>query len=363
MRNPLTRMGLTLRRPVVPGAAPGSLVADPESPPPRIRLIGFDSEDMVEEEVTDPTKLPDSLKRWVVCWVNVDGLGDVEVLREIGSAFGLSKLELEDVLNVGQRPKIEEHSDHVFIVAQMVSLADEVVIEQVSMFLGQGWVLSFQERDGDGFEPVRKRLRDNRGRIRSSGADYLAYALSDSVVDGFFPVLESLADRLDSLEEEIEERPDRDVLARVHQVRKEMLGLRRSIWPQIEVLRHLSKETAPFVEDDTRIFVRDVLDHAVQIVELLDTYREVAEGLMSYYQSVVSNRLNDVMRVLTMVATIFVPLSFMAGLYGMNFDPSSPWNMPELRWYWGYPFVLSLMAAVTLVLLLFFRRKGWLNLD
>lgn len=345
-----------------PGTAPGTLRTTPGAAPPTIRVTGYGPDAIVEEEVATPEALRDQLGCWPVLWVNVDGVGHADTLRRVGEVFGLHRLALEDVVNVPQRAKVEEYGDHLFVVARMAWHHDTDCGEQLSLFLGEGVVLTFQERAGDPLDPVRERLRRASGRIRNSGADYLAYALLDCVVDHYFPVLESHADRLDVLEEEILSAPVRSTMSRLHAVNRELMALRRAIYPMRDAVSSLLREPPPQVRADTLVFLRDLHDHTVQAIDLLDTYREVASSLGDLYLSTVSHRLNEIMKVLTMFSAIFIPLGFIAGLYGMNFDYGrSPLNMPELHWYWGYPFVLTVMAAVAAGLVFFFWRKGWIG--
>jgi magnesium transporter len=299
--------------------------------------------------------------RWPVLWLDVTGVGDAEAVAAIGETFGLHRLALEDVVNVHQRPKIEEYPDHIYAVARMATLEDRVDTEQISLFLGEGWVLTFQEREGDAWEPVRERLRLGRGRIRTAGPDYLLYALLDAVVDGYFPLLEEFGARLEFLEEEVVDEPREELVGVIHAARRDAMALRHSVWPMREAIGQLYREEFPLISDENRIYIRDAYDHSIQVIDLLENYREMASALLEVYLSSVSHRMNEVMKVLTIIATIFIPLTFIAGIYGMNFDPAaSPWNMPELSWYWGYPAVWAVMIVVTLALVWYFRRRRWL---
>jgi len=263
---------------------------------------------------------------------------------------------------VPQRPKVERYEDCLFLVARMMSLGERLDSEQISIYLGSGFVLTFQERVGDCLDPVRHRIREGAGRIRSQGADYLAYALLDAVIDHYFPVLEELGERLEALEDEVLRHPSPAVISRIHAAKRDLLALRRVVWPQRESLHWLLREPIPLLAEDTRLHLRDCYDHVAHVMDMVETFRELASGLVDAYQSSLSNRMNEVMKVLTIIATIFIPLSFLAGLYGMNFSAeSSPWNMPELRFYFGYPLALALMAVVAGVMLIYFRRKGWIG--
>jgi len=352
-----------MRRRTPPGTPPGTLIVDPEAPPPTIRILAYGPQDVIEQEVTNPRQVRDFLGKWPVTWVNVEGLGNADTISQLGEIFGLHRLALEDVINVHQRAKIEQYSEHYFLVTRMAKLQESLETEQLSMFVGRNFVVTFQEGyPGDCLELVRERIRQKRGRIREAGFDYLAYALLDAVVDCYFPVLEEYSERLDILEDAIIARPDRDSVARVHAIKQDLLTLRRILWPQREALNALLRDDTPLLTNETRLYLRDCYDHTVQLIDLLESYRELASDLTDIYLSSVSNRTNEIMRVLTLITTIFIPLSFIAGVYGMNFNPAvSPWNMPELDWYWGYPAVLVLMAIVAIAELLFFRQRGWLG--
>lgn len=345
-----------------PGASPGQLRADPRAPAPSLQLIAYGPDGFAEQAGPDLAAVRQALERWPVTWLNVDGLGDEQVIAGIGELFGLHKLALEDVLHVHQRPKVEEYPDNLFVVLRLPEPGERLDTEQISLFLGANFVVTFQERPGDAFEPVRERIRLGKGTLRGAGPDYLAYALIDAGIDSAFPVLEQCGERLESLEDEVVERPRHGAVAAIHAVKRDLLTLRRGVWPLREMLGTLSREPSPLVRAETRLFLRDCNDHAVQILELVETYREISSGLLDIYLSSISNRTNEIMKVLTIIATIFIPLGFFASLYGMNFDPdASPWNMPELRWRWGYPAALGLMAAVAAGLLVWFRRRGWLG--
>lgn len=356
------RHGPRIRRRTPPGASPGTLVADPAALGSAVSLIGYGDEQIVERRDVAVEEIRSTKGSVPILWVDVAGLADVELIRELGGIFGLHGLALEDVVNVHQRPKAEEYEDHVFIVTRMVAPGRRGETEQVSIFLGQGFVLTFQERPGDCFEPVRERLRRHKGRIRQSGEDYLAYALIDSVIDGFFPVLEAYGERLERLEDEVVSRPGPELIAQVHAMKRDLLGLRRAIWPLREMINTLIRDETPLVTEQTRVYLRDCYDHAIQLMDVVETYREIASGLVDIYLSSMSTRLNDIMKVLTLIATIFIPLGFIASLYGMNFDrAASPWNMPELGWRYGYPLALLVMAVCAGLLLSYFLRQGWIG--
>jgi len=296
-----------------------------------------------------------------VTWIDVTGLQDVDLIQRLGNHFKLHPLALEDVLNTGQRPKLEDFDDHCFIVMKELRFDGALQTEQISLFLGVGWVITIQEAPEDPFEPVRERLRKGKGRIRRMGADYLAYALIDALVDGAFPILEKLGEHLEDLEKDLVGSPTRKLLQEIYALRRELLYLRRAIWPQREVIHALQREDSHLVQPETRVYLRDCYDHTIQILDLLETYRDLAAGMLDLYISSVSNRLNEIMKVLTIMSSIFIPLTFIAGVYGMNFNPAAgPWSMPELNWPWGYPAVLGVMVGVAGLLLYYFRRKRWL---
>ncbi len=350
------------RRRNPPGAAPGTLKVDPEAPPPLIKVIAYSDQQLTEKDLQDPSEVLNYLGRHPVTWINVDGLGDTAVLHKLGEIFHIHALALEDVINVHQRAKLEHYPQHQFLVFHQIDLDDHVESEQISLFFGQNFVLTFQEETGDCFESVRERIRKHVGLIRQSGPDYLAYSLLDATVDHYFPILEKYGERLDELETQIIESPESTTMTQIHDIKRELLAVRRKIWPLRDALNTLVRDPVPQVTEPTRVYLRDCYDHVMRIIDLLEMYRELSSDLLEFQLSTVSYKINEVMRVLTVIATIFIPLTFIVGLYGMNFDPDySPWNMPELRWYWGYPFALALMVAVTVGLLAFFYRKGWLG--
>ena len=298
-----------------------------------------------------------------VSWINIEGLHESEIIEKIGGIFGLHPLVIEDILNTDQRPKMDIHDDYVFIVMKMHNLDDEtgvVDVEQVSMILGNTFVLTFQERPGDIFDPVRLRIAESRGRIRRSGPDYLAYALLDAMVDSYFSILQSLGDDIEELEDELLANPTSATLSRIHFLKRNMAYLRKSVWPLRELINILKRQESELIQDSTVIYLNDLYDHTIQVIDTVETLKDILAGLLDIYLSSISNRMNEIMKVLTVFAAIFIPLTLIAGIYGMNFDPaSSPLNMPELKWYFGYPFALGLMAAVGIILFIYFKRKDW----
>lgn len=359
---PLRRRRKTLneRRRAEPGTPPGTIRTDPNAPPTQIRVMAYSPSGLHEAKIQSVDQLRPLLQHWPVTWVDVSGLGTFQTINELGQLFGFHPLAMEDVVNVHQRAKMEPYVDHLFMVARMCNPEDHAHTEQISLFLKTGVLVTFQERPGDCWDPIRERLRQARGRIRSSNADYLAYALIDSTVDSYFPIVDELSDRLDTLDAEVTLSVRSSQMQRVHELRGELLALRRAIRPHREMVNELTREDVPIVTAETRIFFRDVYDHVIQVIDLVDTYRELTGDVRDFYMSSVGNRMNEIMKVLTMIATIFMPLSFIAGIYGMNFDTSSPWNMPELTSAYGYPMVLAVMALTAIGFLWFFKRKGWI---
>lgn len=356
------RRKVRLRRRAPPGAPPGTLIADPEAVQSSVSVIGYGPDELVErKDVTIEDVI--SLRGTVpILWINVDGLADVELIRRLGDIFDLHGLALEDVINVHQRPKAEAYEGHVFIVTRMVVPGRGFDTEQVSMFVGEDFVLTFQERPGDCFDLIRERLRQKKGRIRQMARDFLVYSLIDAALDAYFPVLEACGERLEELEDAVVARPGTDLIGEVHAMKRDLLGLRRAIWPHREMINALIRDETPLMSNQTRVYLRDSYDHAIQLMDIVETYREIASGLIDVYLSSMSTRLNDIMRVLTIIATIFMPLGFIASLYGMNFDrAASPWNMPELGWRYGYPFALALMAVSAVLMVAYFLRNHWIG--
>ncbi|MEQ8195170.1 MAG: magnesium/cobalt transporter CorA [Rhodospirillales bacterium] len=345
-----------------PGAPPGTLIADPAAQRPKITVIAYGEDALEEHAIAEPEELKNIAGRHAVTWIDVEGLGDVDTLNRLGEIFGIHRLALEDVINVYQRPKVEEYDDHLFVVTRMAQLDGMLDTEQITLFLAANTVITFQEKPGDCFEPVRARLRQKRGQIRTRRADYLAYALLDAVTDAYFPILEKYGERIEDIEARVIAKPDTNLIADIHGIKRDLLTLRRAVWPQREMINALARDTTPFIGEQTRIYLRDCYDHSVQLMDMVETYREIATGLTDIHLSSINTRLNEIMKVLTIIATIFIPLTFITGLYGMNFQTDkSPFNMPELSWYWGYPYALSLMAAVAGMLLIYFIRKGWIG--
>jgi magnesium transporter len=351
-----------------PGAPPGLVVPEPGAPSAEIRVLAFGPDGYEERVLSDVREVAVCQQKWPVVWVDVDGVGDAAVVSELGRLFNLHKLALEDVVHVHQRAKAEPYGDKYFVVARMPSGGDGLLTEQVSIFFGESFVLTFQERPGgDCFDTVRVRIRSGWGRQRSSRPDHLVYSLLDSIVDHYFPLVEDCGERLDALEDAEADpataaAPSREVMARIHGVKRDLLAIRRVIWPLRDALNALLRDPTPLIADETRFYLRDVHDHTVQIIDLVESYRDISSGITEVYLSALSQRTNEIMKVLTIISTIFIPLTFIVGIYGMNFDTGrSPWNMPELRWYLGYPMVWVVMVAVALPMVFFFRKRGWIG--
>lgn len=353
------------KRTHAPGTAPATLVAPSRArrAAPTVSLIEYDESDFHERGVASVNEVFGCRDNDRVSWINIDGLGDVSLLQNVARHFELHPLAIEDVLDMSQRPKVEEFPGHFFVVNQVASYDDEgeIRFDQWNMFVGHNFLITMQDREAPLFEVIRSRLRRGRGFARSRGHDYLAYALIDATVDHFFPVLEALGEKIESLEDELIEDPTQDLLGTLHDVKRTLLQIRRASWPEREIITALSRDESGLIRPETRVFLRDCYDHTVHIMDVIESYRDLTAGMMDLYLSSVSHRTNEVVRVLTVVTAIFIPLTFIAGLYGMNFNPeSSPFNMPELRSTYGYPITLAVMATIAIGLLIIFKRKHWL---
>jgi len=342
------------------GLPPGTLVHVGERKTEKIKvtIIDYDPKNYQEKEVERIEECFPFKDKPSVTWINIDGLQEVGITEKIGVHFGIHPLVLEDILHTGQRPKAEDLGDYLFIVLKMIyhdENEDEIIGEQVSLILGQNYVISFQEREGDIFNPIRIRIRNGKGRIRKAGADYLAYTLLDAIVDQYFLVLERFGEKIESLEEELVTNPTPKTLQVIHTLKRNLILLRKSVWPLREVINALERGESPLITKPTGIYLRDVYDHTIQVIDTIETYRDMVSGMLDIYLSSLSNRMNEVMKVLTIIATIFIPLTFIAGIYGMNFK-----FMPELEWHWGYPVALIIMLTIVAFMVMYFRRKRWL---
>jgi magnesium transporter len=351
-------MKLVQKRSRKTGLPPGTLVHIGEKKTDKITITAFHySGSGCEEKQVDQPELLTSPTDESVIWANVSGVHKMEVLEAFGKQFSLHPLLLEDIANTDQRPKLDDYETYFFLVMKMLALTErqDVLFEQVSLVLGRNFVLSFQENGTDVFQPVRDRLRGGKGRLRQSGADYLLYTLVDAIVDQYFAVLESVGEKIESLQQVVVADPKPETLREIHALKRQLLFLRRAVWPLRDVMNNLSRSDCPFLQHHTKVFFRDVYDHVVQIVDTIETLREMVSASLDIYLSSVSYRLNAVMRVLTVITTIFMPLSFIASIYGMNFE-----HMPELKSEWGYPLVLAVMTLVGIGMLVAFRKKRWL---
>jgi magnesium transporter len=343
------------------GLPPGTPVhiGEQKSEKTRVALFDYDERQFEEKEIASVEECLRFKGQTSVTWINVSGLHQVETLEKLNGCFGLHPLVLEDILNTDQRPKMEDFGEYVYVVLRMLSLdrtkKNTIVSEQISIILGESFVLTFQEREEDLFEPVRARIRNGKGRLRKLGPDYLVHALLDAIVDEYFVVMEALGEWIEDLEEELVSRPSPKTLQALHQLKREMIFLRKSVWPLREVIARLVRGESPLIQKTTLVYLRDVYDHTIQVIDTVETFRDMLSGMLDIYLSSISNRMNEVMKVLTIIATLFIPLTFIVGLYGMNFK-----YMPELEWRWGYPLVLLLMLGVSGFMIFYFRRKRWI---
>ena len=342
------------------GLPPGTLIhiGEKKIEKVKITIIDYNETQFQEKKCDDVTECFSFKDKPTVTWINIDGIHQVDIIEKIGQAFDLHPLLLEDILNTEQRPKIEDFDNYLFIVLKMLyrdEKGNEIKAEQVSLILGPNFVISFQESEGDVFNAIRDRIRNSKGRIRKMGADYLAYSLLDAIVDSYFVVLEKFGEKMEEIEEELVTDPEPETLQDIHILKREMIYIRKSVWPLREVVNALERGESPLITSSTKVYLRDVYDHTIQVIDTVETFRDLLSGMLDLYLSSISNRMNEVMKVLTTIATIFIPLTFIAGLYGMNFI-----NMPELKWYWGYPAAILSMVIVALLMVIYFRRKKWL---
>jgi len=342
------------------GLPPGTLIhiGAKKTTETKIALIDYDEASFQERDIEKMEECFVFKEKPTVTWINVDGLHQVEVLESLGECYGLHPLVLEDILTTDQRPKMEDYGNYLYIVLQMLHDQGEnnrVEAEQVSLILGSNFLITCQEAPGDVFDPIRERLRSGKGRLRKEGADYLAYAVLDAVVDYYFVILEKLGEGIEVLEETLVTAPKTETVREIHRLRREMIFLRRTTWPLREVISGMERGESVLIQKATQVYLRDVYDHVIQVMDTIETFRDMLSGMLDIYLSSVSNRLNAVMKVLTIIATVFMPLTFLAGVYGMNFK-----HMPELEWRWGYPAVWCVMILVGTGMLLFFKKKKWL---
>ncbi|MFH1904531.1 MAG: magnesium/cobalt transporter CorA [bacterium] len=342
------------------GLVPGELVHIGERKIDKIEIsvLDYDDKNFHEKEITNIEETFSFKDTPTVTWININGLHELDVIEKIGNNFEMHPLILEDIVNTSQRPKYEDFDKYIFVVFKMLMFDEvkkEIISEQVSLIFGSNFVISFQERKGDVFNPVRQRIRNDKGRIRKMGADYLAYSLLDAVVDNYFSILERLGEKIEDLEEELLTNPTPQTLKAIHNLKRDTIFLRKSVWPLREVTSGLERNESKLIKKGTHIFLRDVYDHTIQAIDTIETFRDMVSGIFDIYLSSVSNRMNEIMKVLTIFAAIFIPLTFIAGVYGMNFE-----FMPELKMKWGYFTLLGFMAVVGFGMLFYFRRKKWM---
>jgi len=324
----------------------------------RITLIDYNERNVQEKKVKAVEECFQFKDSSTVTWINIDGVHQVEIIEKIGKHFNLHPLIMEDILNTDQRPKLDDYEDCVFLVIKMPYFdmkENTIRVEQISLVLGSNYIISFQEMEGDVFNPVRERIKSGKGRIRKSGTDYLIYALIDAIVDNYFLILEKIGERIETIEEELVTEPGRGTLHNIHELKREILFFRKSVWPLREVVSAMERSESVLIKESTRVYLRDVYDHAIRVIDTMETFRDMLSGMLDLYISSVGQKTNETMRVLTIIATIFIPLTFIAGLYGMNFE-----FMPELKWRWGYPAVLLVIVIIGAFMLYYFRRKKWL---
>ena len=342
------------------GLSPGTLIhiGEKRAEKTRIRIIEYDEKIFHEREVAKMEECFPLKDAPNLTWINIDGIHQVEIIETLGKHFGLHPLLQEDILNTDQRPKVEDHDEHLFIVLKMLHYDDkekEVTIEQVSIILGPQFVISLHEGDSDIFNLIRERIKNKIGRHRKMGADYLAYTLMDAIVDHYFIVLEKLGERIELIEEALVAKPTQETIREIHKLKRELIFLRKSVWPLREVVNTLEREEPPLIQVSVAPYLRDVYDHTIQVIETIETFRDMVSGMLGIYLSSVSNKMNEVMKVLTVIATIFIPLTFIVGVYGMNFK-----YMPELEWSWGYFAIWGVIVVVALGMLTYFGKKKWL---
>ena len=342
------------------GLPPGTLVQveEKKAEKARISIIDYDEAQFQEKEAATIEECFPFKDKPSVTWINIDGVHQADILEKIGAHFGIHPLVLEDIMHTVQRPKIEDFEDYIFVVVKMIYFDDknnDIEAEQLSIILGPNFVISFQEKEGDIFNPIRDRIKKARGRIRKMKSDYLAYALLDTIVDHYFIVLEKLGEKIEGMEEELVTKPTPETLQSIHNLKRELIFLRKSIWPLREVVNVLERGESSLIDESTGIYLRDVYDHTIQVVDTVETFRDMVSGMLDIYLSSISNKMNEVMKVLTIIATIFIPLTFVAGLYGMNFK-----YIPELEWHWGYFAALFVMVMIGFGMVMYFRNKKWL---
>jgi magnesium transporter len=332
-------------------------MSEPPARPVRITVIDYDATHFQEKNVERISECFPFRDTNTVTWINIDGQGNPKIIEDLGKCFNVHPLIIEDIFNTGQRPKMEDLEQYIYLNLKMLTYLDTtrvIRIEHISMVFGHNFLISFQEDIGDVFDPVRERIRKD-GRIRKFGPDYLAYALIDAIVDNYFVVMEKLEEQVEALEEELVASPAPDSLQKINRLKKDMIYLRKSVWPLREMINNLEQSESVLIREPTGIYLRDVYDHTIQVIDTLETFRDMVSGMIDIYLSGLSYKMNEIMKVLTLIATIFIPLTFVVGIYGMNFK-----NMPEIEWEFGYYAVLVVMAVMVLGMLTYYRKKKWI---
>ncbi|MBU1853322.1 MAG: magnesium/cobalt transporter CorA [Candidatus Omnitrophica bacterium] len=350
----------------VAGLLPGTLVhvGEKKTEHTKFTVIDYNETEFQEKVLKKIEECTSFKEKDSVSWINIDGIYEIDIIEKIGKQFNLHPLVLEDIVNTGQRPKIEDFDDYIFIVLKMISYNEsksEIESEQVSLILGPNFVISFQEREGDVFNSIRERIRNSKGRIRKMKSDYLAYTLLDAIIDNYFIIIEKLGERIEGMEDTLIKNSTPQTLQLIHSLKQDTIFLRKSVWPLREVINSLERSESKLIQESTDVFLRDIYDHTIQVIDSIETFRDTVSGMVDIYLSSVSNKMNEVMKLLTMIATIFIPITFVAGIYGMNFNPGvSAWNMPELNWKYGYLCALGLMLIIALLMIAYFKRRKWM---
>ncbi len=342
------------------GLPPGTLVhiGNKRTEKVKITIIDYDEKYLQDKEVKSAEECFPYKDKTTVTWINVDGVHEIKVIEEIGKHFNLHPIILEDIVDTDQRPKIKDFGNYLFIILKMLYYDEkdnEMKVEQVSLILGKNYVISFQEREGDVFNSIRERIRNNMGQIRKAGADYLIYALIDAIIDNYFIIIEKLGEEIENLEDKVISTSNPANVQAIHKLKRDLIFLRKSVWPLREVINILERGESPLILESTYLYLRDVYGHTIQVMDTVETLRDIISGILDIYLSSINNRMNEIMKVLTIIATIFIPLTFITGIYGMNFQ-----FMPEIKWPWGYPLILSVMLIIGIIMVVFFKRKKWM---
>lgn len=342
------------------GLPPGTLlhIGDKKMETTRISLMDYDESHFLEKEVKLVEESFPFKDKPTVTWINIDGIHEIEIIEKIGQYFGVHPLILEDILNTEKRPKMEDFETYIYVtlkILKQIDKSDKILSEQVSLIVGKNFVISFMENKDDIFDPIKDRIRSGKGHIRKMGSDFLAYSLIDAIVDNYFIIMEQFGDKIEVMEEELVKNPTPGTLMSLHDTQRELMILRKSVWPLREVVNNMLREESTLIHESTLIYLRDVYDHTIEIIEMIEGLRDMVSRMFDMYLSSISNKLNEIMKVLTIIATIFIPLTFIAGVYGMNFE-----NMPELKWHWGYPVIWTIMIFIGLYMLNYFRKKKWI---